>query len=289
MKKYLVFASLIIFVFLVGCTASQEPTNTQPPANEQTNGQHSTAPPNQPQQFTEAIKDSGFKVVYKPSTNLDFMELEKAFKEAHLFEDIAKDLNDDLALPKDVPVVLGECGEVNAYYDPESKSIYMCYELVQDISEIFANIAKSDEELDKAVVDTTSFIFYHEMGHALVDILDLPTTGKEEDAVDGLSTLVLTRAGEEGEDAAINGAVWFFKRGEKSKVSKLALADEHALDEQRYYNVLCWIYGKNPERNSYLVEEEYLPEERAGGCASEYAQIESSWGRLLSPYYKTNS
>ncbi|MBI5001896.1 hypothetical protein HZC31_00760, partial [Candidatus Woesearchaeota archaeon] len=45
-------------------------------------------------------------------------------------------------------------------------------------------------------------------GHALVDVLELPITGKEEDAVDQLSTLLLIYGG--WDQAALRGAVWFY-------------------------------------------------------------------------------
>lgn len=51
--------------------------------------------------------------------------------------------------------------------------------------------------------------FYHEVGHALVDVLELPITGKEEDAVDQLSTYVLVEDADGGEVAALDGAVAF--------------------------------------------------------------------------------
>ena len=34
----------------------------------------------------------------------------------------------------------------------------------------------------------------HEMGHALIDLYDLPVLGKEEDAADSVATVFLTRA-----------------------------------------------------------------------------------------------
>jgi Putative metallopeptidase len=43
---------------------------------------------------------------------------------------------------------------------------------------------------------------------------------------------------------------------------------------------------KNPERHSYLVEEGYLPEDRAVRCGDEYEQMSNSWDTLLSPYVK---
>jgi hypothetical protein len=62
--------------------------------------------------------------------------------------------------------------------------------------------------------------------------------------------------------------------------------DEHSLDVQRYYNILCWFFGSNPQENQTIVSEEGLAEERAIRCPGEHQQIYTSWGRLLSPYMK---
>src|SRR5215213_9965570 len=48
-----------------------------------------------------------------------------------------------------------------------------------------------------ATVETWSrgammFVFFHEFGHMAIDLLKLPSTGPEEDAVDEFSTLILT-------------------------------------------------------------------------------------------------
>jgi Putative metallopeptidase len=53
----------------------------------------------------------------------------------------------------------------------------------------------------------------HEVGHVLIDVLNLPTTGRDEDVVDEFSTLLLLEGEEEGEKAVINAAEWFLIEG----------------------------------------------------------------------------
>lgn len=237
------------------------------------------------QNSQNSISDVGdFKVIYSSTSNSDYLELEKIFKESRLFEEVANELNDILILPQDIEIVLGECGETNAFYNPENRQIVMCYELIEELSSSFSDVAESEEELGSAIIHSTLFIFYHEMGHALVDVLDIPITGKEEDAVDQLSSLILIEAGEEGESAVLDGASWFFLRGEESKITELALADEHALDKQRFYNLVCWVYGKDPTKNTHLIR--YISGGRAERCPQKYSQIFNSWERLTEPYTK---
>jgi hypothetical protein len=123
------------------------------------------------------------------------------------------------------------------------------------------------------------------MGHALIAIYDLPVTGKEEDAVDQLATIILLEGGEEGENAAIDGANSFVGEDEQ-EMDDLSFWDEHSFDEQRFYNILCWIYGKDSEGYQYLVDDETLPANRAERCPAEYDRMSRSWQALLSPYVK---
>lgn len=238
-----------------------------------------------------------FKVVYGTVKDPDYKELQQIFKDTALFEETVKALNETLALPADVTVTLRECGEVNAFYEPDSHRISMCYELVSAFTEMFLAGVETEEEAEAAgvsVAGATLFIFFHEAGHALIDLYDLPITGKEEDAVDQLATLILLEAGEDGENAALDGASSFISEeeeedaagDEEGELEDLAFWDEHSLDEQRFYNIVCWIYGKNPEGYAYLVEDETLPAPRAESCPGEYERMSKAWDTLLEPYVK---
>lgn len=238
---------------------------------------------------TGGVRDTGdFVVHYGETGNDDYLELEAIFKEIQLLEETVKALNDVFALPTDVAVVLRECGEVNAFYDPESHEIALCYELVEHFAQIFLQDAETDEEQEEAgasLAGATMFTFFHEMGHALIDVYDLPVTGREEDAVDQLATLILLEGGEEGESAALDGASSFVGE-EEAEMEDLAFWDEHSLDEQRFYNIVCWSYGKNPEGLQDLVDDETLPANRAERCPAEYDRMSRSWESLLEPYTK---
>ena len=61
-------------------------------------------------------------------------------------------------------------------------------------------------------------------------------------------------------------------------------ADEHALGEQRYFNLQCLIYGSNPSRYLTIVTEGDLPEARAKSCPAEARRLDRAWLRLLLPH-----
>jgi hypothetical protein len=52
------------------------------------------------------------------------------------------------------------------------------------------------------------------------------------------------------------------------------------------YNIACIMYGSDSEAFAEIVEDEWLPDERAELCPQEYQQKERSWGTLLAPYLK---
>ena len=64
------------------------------------------------------------------------------------------------------------------------------------------------------------------------------------------------------------------------------LADEHSLNQQRYFNMVCWVYGSNPDDNEELLEDRELPEARAEQCPDEYALINRSWSSLLANHLR---
>lgn len=244
----------------------------------------SNASPGVEEQKKQPQDKGDFKVAYGPVRNRDYAQLQKDLQESKALEQIASGLNSQLALPFDITMTFTECGEMNAFYDPDKRQISMCYELIENFYEVFSKDTESQEEVEDAVVNATIFVFFHELGHALVHALELPITGKEEDAVDQLSTFILADGTDEGEKAALDGAASFID--EEEDVDNLAFWDEHSLGRQRFYNIVCWVYGQNPAKFEFLVKEGVLPQERAVRCEEEYKQLARSWSKLLEPYMK---
>ena len=240
-------------------------------------------------------EDKGdFKVVYEKVTNPDYREIQAIFRGTKLLEETANALNEELALPVDVTVALRECGTADASYEREAHRISLCYELVSAFAGVFLRNARRPEDAERAgaaVGGATVFVLFHEAGHALIDLYQLPVEGREEDAADQLSTLVLLSAGKEGEGAALDGAATLLTEEEdpaaKALLDKLPFWSGHALTARRFSNVICWVYGKNPAGFQDQVDATTLPPEQALGCPAEYEGIVKEWEILLAPYKKT--
>ncbi len=228
------------------------------------------------------VEQTGFRVAYGPTQN--YAGIQKAFQDAQVFEQFAELMNRILVMPRVLNIQMAECGVVNAFYDPANSRIIMCYEMVAHIFKTFATTTQNQEQLGKAGVYASLFIFFHEFGHALRDILDLPVTGREEDAVDQFSTTLLIDA--EAQDAVLVGAQFFgleSARHNDTETARLPFWDEHSLEQQRFYNILCLLYGSNPTAYQGLVNTS-LPEARARRCPAEYKNIDAAWTRLLAPH-----
>lgn len=135
------------------------------------------------------------------------------------------------------------------------------------------------------VRDVMLAIFYHEMGHALIDVMQLPVLGLEEDAADVLSVVMIDRLWDaESSEAKVAAAATFW--GTSAVQSAEAGYDPafwgvHSPDERRYYTYLCLYYGGAPEEREAMAVEFGLPEDRAVSCPDEFDLAASSWGVYL--------
>lgn len=238
-----------------------------------------------------AIKDAGdFLLVFEDVKSEDGQTIQQFLQEQGRFDELLTILN-EIVLPTDITIRFrsGEPGE--AYYNPAEHEVVLSYQFAALIFEVFANAPydiylDSPENVAAATIDTLEYVLFHEVGHALVHVLDIPITGREEDAVDALSAVILAEIIEE--PGILTSAADFYDliSMNKEEISDEELWDEHALDEQRYYNLVCWCYGSNPDEFKQVLEESGMGEDRAERCEEEYAQIMKSWSTLLDPYIK---
>jgi len=227
------------------------------------------------------------KLSYKPRKNGSTVHTVGSDQQA--LSQVIANLNDKIALPRDIVVSFEDCDSPDAFYDTDSRQLTMCYQLIDEYYDLFGRKLKDKTKLDNAVRGAVASAFFHELGHGLVDVWKLPITGKEEDAVDQLSTLILMNDTANGEQMALDGAFCFKLYADLDRGQKKTFWDEHSLDEQRFYDSICLIYGRDPDKYAYLVKDHMLPEERAELCREVYPKIASSWYQLLRPYIKHNS
>lgn len=278
---------LFVLIIILGCVCPSDRNDGTESSDLDANTQTSES-----EDFNElkSVKkeDKGdFVVKHTSIQNEKYASLDRSLKDAKVLEKAADKLNRTLSLPHDIILQTKDCGQINALYDPRDKSITFCYELMEDFFKLYKSAGDTDEEANERVNKAITFVFLHELGHALIDSYDLPITGNEEDAADRCSSYIcIEELGEEGVKAILAAADAFDIDSKQRKPNQRNMADEHLLQEQRFFNSLCMVYGSNTAQYSYIVDEGYLPKTRAKRCPSEYEKNAEAWVKLLEPWRK---
>jgi len=197
---------------------------------------------------------------------------------------IVGELKKRFPLPFEIHVVFQKCSGPDSYYDDHSHEIVICYELIDAYQDVFSRTLKSTTARDDATKGATVSMFLHEVAHALIDGWDLPITGREEDAADQFSTLLLISGMPDGDKMALDGADSYRLLADLEKGLEKDYSDPHSLDEQRFFTTTCLVYGHRPKQYNYLIRNGTIPIERAFECEEEYARVNKSWQTLLAPH-----
>jgi Putative metallopeptidase len=229
------------------------------------------------------------KVVYEETKDPFSAVLIEQYKQSKLFEKIGELVTDEINLPQDITVVLTDCREANAVYSREHQAIIICNELTKENYQLLLKDGDEEEAALKTAIFASVFFFYHETAHMLIDRLNLPVVGKEEDIADQFSGFFLL-SNDSSSDKAISGemilsAARLFAL-ESSTPGHREYQGEHGLNQQRFYNLVCLLYGANPAKYGDLVSKLDYSESRLSRCQSDAVPIMSAWQRLLQPYLK---
>lgn len=227
-----------------------------------------------------------FFVSWEQATSDPFLnQIKDYLSSLQTFENLANYLNYTYILPTNISIIHKSCGVENAFYDPNERSILMCYELYGSILNVFsgAYADETNETLNDYTLSTWIFIFFHELGHAFSHIYSLPITGQEEDAVDDFSTVLLIEAGMANIPIT---AAYYWYISDRGEYSNHLFADTHSLNIQRFYNILCLVYGYDQNEYGFLLESfpDLVP--RSANCPYEFYQKSTSWTRLLEEWKK---
>lgn len=241
---------------------------------------------------SQVLDEGDIVAVWNPTMDAKTDELVTRLKTSDTFQRIAATLNTALKLPEDLPIIHRPCTtaterDISPFYDPNKHEVVLCYEMLNFIQRAMFDPKRSATLNDEDTFGAWRFMFFHELGHALIDYYGLPVTGKEEDAVDDFSIVVLLDSGLANEAAS---AAQFWKKLSDQPGRMADFADEHSVDAQRFFSILCLVHGSDPQRFKDLVGEgpNLLPQDRAVRCPKEFADKSSTWRRLLKAWYKND-
>ncbi len=126
---------------------------------------------------------------------------------------------------------------------------------------------------------------YHELAHALIEIMNLPVFGPEEFAADFFAAILLDRMHDEATSRQmvldVSASYQADERMGRAAGQSTPSWSLHGKPMQRYYNLACLYYGADPEGRADMLEVLGLPESRAQSCVEEFEQADYAWGGVL--------
>src|SRR5262245_55836984 len=255
-------------------------------------GQQAIAEPATERASTASVADEAqdarpnrIQFEYVPPQNPQLEAVYNQLKQGHALEKIQQ-LFSPFRIPIDLTVKTVECGQSNAWY--QSPTVTICYEY---LDEIWRSAPKTPGPAGvtpvDAVVGQFFYIVAHEFGHAMFDVLQVPSFGSAEDAADEFATYMMLHLGKEDARRLISGAAYSYRSAVQDSASFVALqafSDMHSMPAQRFYNLLCIAYGADPTTFAYVVEQKYLPDARARDCKREYDEVAFAFKKLVGPH-----
>lgn len=234
--------------------------------------------------FTHA--DQMLNVVYVPPQNATDAASAKTLKASPSLTSLLAFLKQEFELTQPLEILIGgqEGTDSDPLYDPETRQILMPYGFFSYAIELFQSADEEAAEIgpDMAAMHAFLHTLLHEFAHALIDIYQLPVVGREEDAADSLANLLLMQAFIDGQEMVISAAELFFLESiDRGPPIAEDFWGEHSLDEQRYYSLLCIVYGSDPEAYMDLPDVMEWSDDRAYLCVEEYDLLARNWQVLL--------
>lgn len=232
-------------------------------------------------------KNHQVSIIYQTPEDQQEQVIQKEIKASGIPQDMAHFINNKFKLPE--PLIFKYGTLEGPSYNPNLNEIEIPYSFLQEAKELFKQEKEARQDINpkKAALDALLHTLLHELGHAIVNMYQLPVVGKEEDAVDDLATILLIEYFEEGQKASINAAHLF--KLEDEELGNLEDEDfwsEHSLDIQRFYRIMCYVYGSDPQQFTWIKKDLGFPKERAVNCIEDYEISLSNWLSLLEEYIK---
>lgn len=246
------------------------------------------AQPARAEDVASAAKSAQIRISYEPPQNAKYRPIYEALKRRQVLERLQSFLS-PLRLPKELSVRLAQCGSETMRYQAGGPAT-ICYELVKRIADIAAQHTKDPNEQAQIMDGTFVEAVLHQVAYAVFDLLQVPIWGREDDAADRLTALIMMQFGEQVALTTIVGTARFFQYSNHTWTGE-DFAAESSPEGQRFYNYLCIAWGADPVTFQFVAPRPgpsmfpRLPEHRAyGWCRREYAQVRDAFNLRIMPF-----
>ena len=227
------------------------------------------------------------RIVYDAPQNEKQRVIRAAMQEGRILETAGAMLN-AFRLPRELTIEARGCdGREGAWYGFDKANF--CYEYVELVQRHAPKVATPGgvpraNSIIGAVLDTV----LHEAGHGIIEMLEIPVLGREEDAADFFSIYLMLQFPAADAKRLIEGVA--FNMGSEAredlsvKVRPQLFAGAHPPNAQRHYNVLCLAYGADPALFNN-VPPAGLPAWRArNSCGDEWVLLRRAFAKLILPH-----
>jgi hypothetical protein len=231
-------------------------------------------------------------VTFEPGSARDERLLEPAFKRA------VTRIDSELGLPNDLHVrvvgdaTAGRLGLTGPAYEPDGNFIYLPWSFV-DEARLYLSKGSYAGRLrghpaDEVLKDAVTFALYHELAHGIIHTLDVPILSREESAADSLAATLLVTSGRGAKaDALAAGELFDAVARHRGESTARIVAEGYDLNLQRYFDLICRVYGSAPAHNRDLLGgDRGISPQRADICVHDYRRERRSWTRLLSHWLR---
>ncbi len=178
-----------------------------------------------------------------------------------------------------------ECGTTNAFWGGRARGLSLCYEFF-DFAKRVAPKEMTPEGYtrDDAITGIFLQVTFHELGHGMFDIYNIPIFGREEDGADQMAGFILSQFGPEVARRTLPGGAYVWHKFYESRGGEWPhwlYSDEHGHDLQRD---LCMAYGSDPKTFAYYVDSGLLPKQRAVNCKRKADQLLNAFQKTMFPH-----
>jgi hypothetical protein len=237
----------------------------------------------------DELRENRIRIEYVLPTNPAHQPLYELLKQHRTLERL-QEVFSPFRLPIDLTLRTVGCNGIsNAWYHRPDVSV--CYEYLNEIYQTMPKETTPGGITPRdAVLGQTFYVFGHEMGHAMFDVLKVPIIGDAENGADHFSAYMMLQFGKDRAKDLITGAAYTYKKyvqGPYVSAPLAAFSDIHDAPAQRFYNMLCLAYGADPVLFAEFVEKntaEYLPKGRARNCKREYEQVTFAFNESIRPH-----
>jgi len=195
----------------------------------------------------QAVAQSRASPFYGEAAGAEQQALLEGLRTAQMAERMAGVVNVTLALRADLRVGFRSCNSPNAFFSPQTREITLCLEFLQ----LAAKTAAEDndylmklprEEYSRYVNGLVWSIFFHELGHAVIFINQVPVTGREEDVADQFAVWFAVRFVPDGQKKMVEPGVWFWNRLAKTRdLSGLSAEERKRFMSNEHSRLSCML------------------------------------------------